>query len=67
MLVQIFMSMACKLLFTTGENAYLMVMAMLKNSLLSQEFALSNTVIVLFVSVAVSMEIDRRHYFWSDL
>jgi len=33
----------------------------------SWEFALSNSVIVLFVSVVVSMEIKRRHYFRSSL
>ena len=33
----------------------------------SWEFALSNSVTVLFVSVAVSMEIHRRHYFLRDL
>ena len=33
----------------------------------SWEFALSNSVIVLFTSVIVSMEINRRHCFWSDL
>ena len=33
----------------------------------SREFALSNCVIVLFVSVVVSMEINRGHYFQSDL
>ena len=32
----------------------------------SCKFALSNSVIVLFVSVVVSMEINRRHYFQSD-
>ena len=32
----------------------------------SWEFALSNSVIVLFVSVVVSMETNRRHYFQSD-
>jgi len=31
----------------------------------SWESALSNNVIVLFVSVVVSMEINRRRYFWS--
>jgi len=31
------------------------------------EFALSNSVIVLIVSVVVSMEINRMHYFWSNL
>jgi len=33
----------------------------------SWNFVLSNSAIVLFVSVAVSMEINRRHYFWSVL
>ena len=33
----------------------------------SWEIALLNSVIVLFVSVVVSTEIDRRHYFWSNL
>ena len=31
------------------------------------ELLLSNTVILLLVSVVVSVEIMRRHYFWSDL
>ena len=31
----------------------------------SYEFALSNSVIVFFVSIVVSMEINRRHYFRS--
>ena len=31
----------------------------------SWEFALSNSVVVLFVSVVFSMEINKRHYFWS--
>jgi len=30
-------------------------------------FSLSNSVIVLFVAVVVSMEINRKHYFWSGL
>ena len=34
--------------------------------LCSREFALSNSVMVLFVSVVVSTEINRRHYFQSD-
>ena len=33
----------------------------------SWEFALSNSVIVLFISVVLSMEINRRCYFQSDL
>jgi len=31
------------------------------------EFALSNNVLLLFVSLAVSMKINSSHYFWSDL
>jgi len=45
-----------------------MVLTMSKNNVFfSWEFALSKGVIVLFVSVVVSMEINRRHCFWSDL
>jgi len=40
---------------------------MLKNSILQLRIALSNRIIVLFVSVVVSMEINRRYYFQSDL
>ena len=28
---------------------------------------MSNSVIVLFAYVSVSMEINRKHYFWTDL
>jgi len=38
-----------------------------RNTFCCQEFALSDSVIVFFVSVEVSMEINRRHYFWSNL
>ena len=31
----------------------------------SCEFALSNNVIVLFVAVVASMEVNRKHYFWN--
>ena len=31
------------------------------------EFALSNRVTVLFVAIVVSMEINKKHYFWSNL
>ena len=34
LLVQMFTSMECRVLFTTDENAYLMVMTSLKNSVL---------------------------------
>jgi len=56
MAVQIFMSIACRLLFIFDENAK-------QNSDDSMNFALSSGVIVLFVSVVVSMEITGRHYF----
>ena len=35
--------------------------------LCSWEFALSNSVVVLFVSIVVSMEINRRHHFLSHI
>ena len=39
----------------------------LKKSTCGWEFALLNSVFVLFVCVVVSTEINRWHYFWSDL
>ena len=48
-------------------NAQLMVVTMLKIVLCSWEFSLSNSVLVLFVSIVVSMEINRRHYCRSNL
>ena len=62
LLVQIFMNATCRLLYITGENAELKVVTVEK-VFYSREFPLSNTVIVLFVTVVVSMEINRRHYF----
>jgi len=56
-LVQIFTSAACRLLFITGKNAQLTMVTVLKNS----EFALSKSVIVLFISVVISTKINRRH------
>jgi len=53
-------------MFITGENAQLMVVTMLKNSS-GAENLLSNSVIVLFLSVVVFMEINRRHYFQCNL
>jgi len=37
-----------------------------KRVLCSWEYALSNSVMVLFVSIVVSMEINTWHYFWSN-
>jgi len=62
-LVQIFMSAACRLLLFADESAQLIVMRMF----CSWEFAVSNSVIVLFASVVASVWINRKHYFWSDL
>lgn len=56
-----YISVACRLLFVTRANAELMVMAMLKMVFGSREFALSSTVIVLFVSVVIYMEMNRKH------
>jgi len=47
---QIVVSAACRLLFTNGINAHLIVATILKDEFLfcSREFALSNSVIVFF-------------------
>ena len=47
-------------------NAQLMVVTMLKNKCFVPE-NLSNNVIVLFVSVVNSIDINGKHYLWSDL
>ena len=65
-LVKIVIRMAFRFLFIPGENVYLTIVTMLKNSFLMWRIC-SNSVIRLFVSFVVSMEINRRHYFWSDL
>ena len=38
-----------------------------KTASYSWEFSLSNNVLVFFVSVVVSMDTNRRHYFWGNL
>ena len=43
------------------------VVTTLQNNYCTWEFALSNNITVLFVSVVGSMEINRRHYFQSKL
>ena len=67
-LVQIFMSTACRLLFIVSENTYFMVVKMLTNSVLQLRIrsGLSNSVILLTVSVVVPKEISRL-CFQSDL
>ena len=67
LLVEKFTSTACRLLFMAGENAELMMVTVEKLVLYSREFSLLNSVIVLFESVVVSVEINRRHYFQSNL
>ena len=67
-MVQIFMSRAHRLLFSTaGKNAQLMMVTIEKQCFVAANLSLSNSVIVLFVFVAVSLEINRRHYFQSNL
>ena len=67
-LVQIFTSAACRLLFITSKNTELMVVTMwAKKAFCSWEFAQPNSILVLLVSFVVSMEINRRHYFWNNL
>jgi len=66
-LVQTVSSTASRLLFSTGENAELMVVTMLKNSVLYLGISFIKSAISLFVSAAFSMEINRRRYFQSNL
>lgn len=40
---------------------------MWKNTFCSREFALSNSVTVILVSIVVSIEVNRRHYFQGDV
>ena len=63
--VQMFMSTPCRLLFIADENSWWWLYS--KIVVCTWEFALSNSVIVLFVSIVVSMEINRRHHFQGDL
>jgi len=68
LLVQIITSVACRLLFSASENAQLMVWwPCWKTMLYGWEFTLSNSGVLLFVSVIVSMEIHRRHYIQGNL
>ena len=51
----------------TADKKVQLVVVTVEKYFSKSEFALSNNVIVLFVSVVVSMEISGRHYFQSDL
>ena len=66
-LVQIFMSAACSSCSLLAKMHSKWWWLRWKTVFCSWEFALSICVIVLFVSVVVSMEINRRHYFQSNL
>jgi len=60
--VQIFPSMASRLWLKCRANCGDFVE---KQYFVAENLFLSNNVIFLFVSVVVSTEISRRHYFWS--
>jgi len=66
---QIAMQIFTRLLFIAGEYTQLIVVPVLKKKkksvLKPKNFTIS--VIMLFVSVVVPMEINRKHYFWSEL
>jgi len=66
-LVHIFTSVSCRLLFITGHWCKCIDDAgdYVEKVFYSWEFALAKSVIVLFISVAVFIEINRRHYFWT--
>ena len=67
-LVHVFTSVACRLVFIAGENAELIGGRYAEKIVFcSQEFALLNSVMVLFVLLVVSMEIIWRHYFQCNL
>lgn len=63
------MSVECRLLFFASKNAQRMVMTVLKKKwhFAADNFFQSNSIIVLFVLIVVSMEINNRHFFWSKL
>uniref|UniRef100_A0A8C9L1U1 DUF3730 domain-containing protein n=1 Tax=Pavo cristatus TaxID=9049 RepID=A0A8C9L1U1_PAVCR len=62
LLVQICTSTACRPLFIAGENAELTVVTMLKNSFIAEDF-LYQIVLLYSISVVLSMEINRQHYY----
>jgi len=62
MVMQIFLFVACMLLFIVGKNAQLMTLTVEKNV-----SVLPNSVIVLFAYVVFSMGINKRYYSQSSL
>ena len=68
LLVKIFMSMAHRLLFTAGEKCTATGSGYVEKQCFVAEYLFNqNSAVVLSVSAAVSIEINRRQYFWSDL
>jgi len=61
-LLQILIRITCRFLFLAGKNSLCW-----KIEFCSWEFVLSNSVMVLFVSDVLSIEINRRHYFQCNL
>lgn len=63
--------LACRLLFRASQSAQLLVTTAAKEEKRKKSvlwaFALSSSVIVLFVSALSSMEINRRHELQSDM
>jgi len=43
------------------------LLKLILNAILYRELALSDSTVVLFISVVVSMEVNGRPYFWSAL
>mgnify|MGYP001852589811 CR=1 FL=1 len=65
-LLQVFMTAACRLLFSTSENSELMIVTTLKNSV-AENWLHQIMLLCSFVPVVVSTEINRRHYCQSIL
>ena len=67
-LLQICVNAAGRLSFITGKKCIANGGVHVEKIVFcSYEFALLNSVILFFLSVAVSMEINGTHYFWSNL
>ena len=67
LLVQICINTAWRLSFVAGKKAKLIMLTMLKTYCSVAENLLYPSVILFFAVVVVSVEINRRHYFQSDL
>ena len=66
MLVHIFTSTTCRTLFNVDEKV-LSTIGIMGGALCSRKLALPNDIMVLPISVVVSVEINRMHYFRSSL